>query len=327
MADPMKSRQVIIGAAVIAVLMATGLVLLVRGGVTPTDSASGTITTTPVKTCIGQPSYCGFPDDTTTGVTDGAALVSVPGDATSGAGWVYDDRGWISANQPGAVIENLDIAVPIDVTASSVTIRNVRIRLGGETWAISLRHVQGTVIENVEISAPPDGPRLLVGIKDIFGDSVETRISGSDISGASTGVQIYQGEIRGNYIHDLRMQEGDHVNGITSNGSSQPLVINGNTVLNGFDQTDAIGLFQDFGVEANRTVQGNLLAGGGYTIYGGQNPGAPDAYNIVIQGNRISRKYFENGGAHGPLAAFNAQARGNVWSGNVWDDSGEIISP
>ncbi len=31
-------------------------------------------------------------------------------------------------------------------------------------------------------------------------------------------------------------------------------------------QTDAIGLFEDFGVQANRIIRGNLLAGGSYTL-------------------------------------------------------------
>lgn len=323
----MNARHLLIGGLTLVVLAATGIVLLLVRGSGTTGADRVTTEAVPKRVCTSRPSDCGFPDSTNTGVADEAALISVPGDATSGDGWEYDDRGWISVNKPGAVVENLDIKVPIDVTANSATIQNVRIRLGGETWGMSLRHAQGTIIQGVEISAPSDEPRLLVGIKDIYGDSTGTKVSGSDISGTSTGIQITQGEIVGNYIHDLRMQEGDHVNGITSNGSSQPLSIIGNTVLNSFNQTDAIGLFQDFGIEANRIIEGNLLAGGAYTIYGGQNPGAPDAFNIVITNNRISRQYFEKGGMYGPLAAFNATARGSVWSGNVWDDSGDPILP
>ena len=71
------------------------------------------------------------------------------------------------------------------------------------------------------------------------------------------------------------MTGGDHLNGTTSNGSTTPLAIIHNTIFNAHGQTDAISLFEDFGTEANREISDNLVAGGGYTIYGGQNPGGP----------------------------------------------------
>jgi hypothetical protein len=121
------------------------------------------------------------------------------------------------------------------------------------------------------------------------------------------------------------MVSTDHVNGITTNGDGQPLTIQNNTILNKFGQTDAIGLFQDFGVVANVTIDDNLLAGGGYAIYGGEG-GKGQPSHIVVTGNRISSKFFRHGGYWGPAVDFDDHAPGDVWSGNVWDNTGRPVA-
>jgi len=102
---------------------------------------------------------------------------------------------------------------------------------------------------------------------------------------------------------------------VTSNGSTDQLTIRGNTILNRFDQTDAIGLFQDFGVEANRLITGNLLAGGGYTIYGGANERFGKTYNIVVTNNRFSTIYFPKARSFGPVAYFDKAGSAQATSG------------
>jgi hypothetical protein len=136
-----------------------------------------------------------------------------------------------------------------------------------------------------------------------------------------------QGTISGNYIHSMGYLAGDHVNGITSNGGTTTgtLTIQHNTILNQLNQTDAIGLFADFGVQANRIITGNLIAGGGYPFYGGLKTGQPTPYNIQFTGNRISTQLFPHGGYWGPVAAFATTGQGNTWSGNVWDSTGQAI--
>jgi hypothetical protein len=166
----------------------------------------------------------------------------------------------------------------------------------------------------------------MVGVKDIYSDSTGAKVLANNIWHTSTGVQIYQGVIQDNYIHDMGYKPGDHLNGTTSNGSTDQLTLRHNTVFNQNDQTDAISLFEDFGEEANRVIDNNLLAGGGWTMYAGANPGGPPTHNIVVTNNRFSRMYFPNGGYFGPFTAFNWNGSGNVWSGNVWDNTGEPVS-
>jgi hypothetical protein len=224
------------------------------------------------------------------------------------------------------VLEGLSVSNNLDVTASNVTIRNVRVISSGDGFGISLRHTTNVTVQDSEIFSPDAGfNRLIVGIKDIYGDSHGTRILRNDIYHVATGVQMDQGLIQDNYIHDMGYRSGDHTNGTTSNGGTTPLTIQHNTVFNSKDQTDAISLFEDFGIQANRVIDNNLVAGGGYSIYGGANPGGAKTSNIKITNNRFARIFYPNGGYWGHATAFDPSGSGNVWSGNVWDDSGAAL--
>ena len=279
-----------------------------------------------VRGCADVPHRCGFPDATNIGVPPGTRLRRVPGQVSSGPGWVYDRRGSVVVDRAGAVLSGLDIRGNVSVTASHVTIRDVRIvTRGPSSMGISLRRANDVTIEHSTISGINTGDgRLMVGVKDVYGDAAGTRVLDDNISRVGTGVQVYQGLIQGNYIHDLGWIPGDHINGVTTNGDTRPLMIRHNTIFNQFNQTDAIGLFQDFGVVADVTIDDNLLAGGGYTVYAGMgSKGIP--VNIRIIHNRISSKFFGHGGHWGPVAYFSATGHGNVWSGNVWDGTGQLI--
>lgn len=279
--------------------------------------------------CASRPSGCGYPDATNTGVPGGTTLRSVPGQLTSGPGWHYDSRGWIQIDGNGAVLDSISTTASIDVTASNVTIKNSRITVPGESWGIATRHTTNVTIQNNEISGPAKtgSSRLMVGIKDIYGDSSGLKVVGNDIWHTSTGVQIESGLIQDNYIHDLGFTSGDHVNGTTSNGGSVLLTVRHNTIFNEYQQTDAISLFQDFGPQANRRIESNLIAGGGYTLYAGANPGKTStATNIAVVGNRFARTYFATSGYYGPATAYTSTG-GNTWTGNVWDDTGKTVSP
>lgn len=276
--------------------------------------------------CAPVPHRCGFPDSTNTGVPAGLRLRAVPGQVSGGPGWHYDPRGFVVVDRRGAVLRDLYLPCTVDVTASRVTIRDVKIVASGQnSLGVGIEHADDVTVENSTIEGTDTGPgRLMDGIKDVYGDAAGTRVLDNNILQASTGVQIYQGLIQGNYIHHLGMVATDHVNGLTTNGDTHPLLIRHDTIFVSYGQTDTIGLFQDFGVVANVTIDDNLLAGGGYTIYGGEGSrGQPS--HIVVTRNRVSTKFFRLGGQWGPVAYFSRHAPGDVWSGNVWDSTGRLI--
>jgi len=268
----------------------------------------------------------GFPDTATTGVPAGMALKRVPGQVSSGPGWYYDSRGWVEVDGNGADLTGLYIPMNLDVTASDVTIDDVRVVTGGRSsFGISLRHTSGVTIENSDVSGVNTGTgRVADAIDDIYGDSTGLVVKDDNIADWRTAVQVSAGLVTGNYIHSPGYIAGDHVNGIYDTGSTQPLTISGNTIFNSMSQTDDITLepSRPGRAVANKTITGNLLAGGGYAIYGGSSSGRNNSTShIVIKDNRFSRLYYPQGGKYGPVAYFDAQGRGNVWTDNVWSGS------
>jgi hypothetical protein len=285
---------------------------------------------TQLLNCAASPHACGYPDATSTGVPLTAHLLSVPGQVASGPGWKYDPRGWVEVSGNGASLSNLYIPYNLDISASNVTINNVKVVTGGTgNTGISLRHTSNVTIENSSVYGPENtGPnRLQYGIKDIYADSSGTVIEGNNIWNTATGIAISEGTVQNNYIHDFGYYTGDHDNGIASKaGDPAGLYIAHNTVLNPLGQTDAIQLSQDFGPQLDCTITGNLLAGGGYTVYGGAS-GAATPVNIVITNNRFARMYYPKSGQYGTDAYVSTTGPGDVWSGNTWDDTGVIVNP
>ena len=276
--------------------------------------------------CMAAPHLCGFPDGTNTGVPAGITLKTVPGQVSSGPGWHFDSRGWVQVDGAGAVLSGLYIPYTVNIVASHVTVKDVKVVTSGQSsFGIAVRHTSGVTIENSTISGLNAGAgRVMAGIKDIYSDSTRLAVLDNNISWASTGVQMESGLIQGNYIHNMGDIAGDHLDGIHSTGGgTRLLTIQHNTIFNNFSQTGAIVLTEDFGAQANRVINDNLLAGGGYTIYAGQNSGGPATSNIKVTNNRIGGIYYRHGGQYGPLAGFNTTR--TVWSGNVWDASGHTI--
>jgi hypothetical protein len=281
--------------------------------------------------CAAAPSACGFPDATNTGVPAAATgtLKTVPTQVSSGPGWYFNPAGWVQVTGNNAVLSGLYIPYNVNVDgAANVTISDDLITSSGPTsYGVTLRDTTNATIENNTITGlNATTGRLMVGVKDVFGDSAGTQVEGNNIEDAATGVQMEAGLIAGNYIHNMGYLPGDHVNGITSNGG-QPgtLTITHNTILVDQDQTDAVGLFEDFGPQANRVISDNLLGGGSYAIYAGQNTGGPTTANITITGNRIATTLYPNGGVYGPVTGYNPTGPGNTFTGNIWDNTGQTI--
>jgi hypothetical protein len=274
----------------------------------------------------------GFPTASDSGIPPGTVLKSVPGQVSSGPGWAWNKAdGYLQVTGNGANLTGLRIPGTVNVSANNVTLNDISITVGGDSsttgdsYGVTLDNTANVTIENSNIQGTNTTTgRMGEGIKDVYTDSTGTQVLKNNIQKTDTAIQLYQGLIKGNYIHNLGLIDGDHVNGITTNGDIGTFDIENNTILNKFNQTDAIGLFQDFGVVANVTINNNYLAGGGYTIYGGDGS-IGQSYNIKVTNNRISTMYFPNGGQWGPVAYFDDQGPGNTWSGNTWAGSGKTI--
>ena len=161
-----------------------------------TSEPTGTTSSAPPSAaattgCAALPSRCGYPDASNTGVRPDVALRKVPGELTEGSGWKWNSSGYLAVTGDGAVLDGLDIDGTLDVSASNVTIQNVRVVEQGESFGIAIRHAENVTIQDSEVYSPDAGDRrLMVGIKDIYGDSVGLTVLRTDVWHTSTGIQV-----------------------------------------------------------------------------------------------------------------------------------------
>jgi hypothetical protein len=129
--------------------------------------------------------------------------------------------------------------------------------------------------------------------------------------------------------------DGAHYEDIYYGGGNGTLTVEHDTLLNPNGQTATVFPGRDFGPINGLVIDGNLLAGGGYVMYGG----ADTATGVSITNNRIARclsapvydassggsdcangpdghGYFPYGGYFGVGAYLNNP----TWTGNYWDD-------
>ncbi|WP_433380416.1 hypothetical protein ACQPZX_15280 [Actinoplanes sp. CA-142083] len=258
------------------------------------------------------PSRGSFPGAGNTGVPAGAKL-KAPSSTV------------LRVQKAGTVINGVDIRADISVEANNVTIKNSRVITAGEWGIIQRANVSGLVVQDSEIRG--DGSaRLQHGIFNLGGNITVLR---TEVSKVTDAITTSAGLIQDNYLHDPAYFDGDHTDMIESDsgpGSGQQLVIRRNTVVNTLDQTSAVALYQDFGVQHDTIIEDNLLAGGGYALYGGAGDKG-SAYNVKVVGNVFSREVHPQSGQFGPVAHWDEHGSGNEWRDNVWADTGRPITP
>ena len=322
-----KSLRIRLGAK------APGGVIPVPGSGPPPGTRTG---------CFSDPSACGYPDVDNTGPSGSltpAASASLP----SGASWDTGTR-TLRITGDNVTVQNLDIPGPVEIGGNNATIRNSRIvaddgcsspcgnygvRLGEADDTVS-----GTVLEDLDIVTGEQDPsnddplkpetidtKLEHGVRN-NGDE-QVKADGLYVKGFG-GAWKGPGTITNSYLFAQLVFADDHVQAYLNGGEGDPSILVHNTILNPVAQTSAISFFNDFGGIGQVTVDNNLLAGGGYVMYGGAKNGTGNVTGpIVVRNNRIARKqsgaYYANGGSYGLWADFNRNA--TQACGNYWDDN------
>ncbi|WIW46990.1 Ig-like domain-containing protein [Bradyrhizobium sp. 62B] len=197
----------------------------------------------------------GFPDANSTGLPDGVILTP---------------SGDVTITQPGTVIDALDVKGTITVLADNVTIQNTRITSSDWTGIWIKDGITGTVVKDSEIlnvGSSPDGANGIVGSGTFLRNDIHDVENGIIVTGSSL--------VQDNYIHDMNAPDvrlgtslgGPHYDGIEIDGGVSDVVIRHNTVINENSYVSAVMINNDFGPVSNIQVDGNYLAGGGYTLY------------------------------------------------------------
>lgn len=271
--------------------------------VSPTTSPSAPSTSSAASAwetsanCGSDPSSCGMPDETNTGVPSGVTLSVVTGDMT--------------ISTEGAVIDRKDIRGCITVTAANVTIKRSKITCLNFYVISSFAERYsggGLLVEDVEIDCQNTNG---TGIGSYGFTARRVNIhgceNGYDIDSDST--------VTSSYTHDLYAGATGHTDGIQLAGGSH-ITITNNTL---FNPGGTSAIISNPSKNSDVLVSHNLMAGGAYTLYCPKEVSSD--YRVL--NNRFSTVFTPKSGAYGPWVYCGKVAS---VSGNVWDSTLAAIS-
>lgn len=317
-------------------LIIVALLIGVVGGYVLVNSFAAT----PTTNCFPQPSTCGYPDATNTGVPAGTPLTA---------------SGSITASTNGQVIDGKDVTGTIDIAANNVTVENTRVTSNttcGPTNACGNYEIKiedgvtGAVIKNSELRSTA-GDTCEHDIRNV-GGTVEvdnSYLHGCDSNLYSVGNTTFNND----YGIAKIVISADHVENIYMSDST--LTVNHSTLFNPVEQTAVVfgntngGSGDNNACDNHLKVDNNFLVGGGYTIYPCAHASSAGSSSVSITNNRFARclgtevvsknggnhtcqngpdthGYFPNGGSYNVAAYYQDN---QTWSGNIWDDNGQSV--
>jgi hypothetical protein len=265
--------------------------------------------------CIKVPSACGYPDSTNTGVPAGTTLKAQTNN--------------ITVSTPGTTIKDVALEGSISVEANNTTIEDTDVTVNGTQAGCNdscggrgiwiKPGVTGTVIQNVACHGGALSGSNVTQYCVMSNDSATTikQLYAYNCTECLAGPM----NLSNSFIDESGATiPGEHYEDIYYGGGAGPLIINHNTMLNQQGQTAVVFASVDFGNQTTLTITNNLMAGGGYVIYGGgSGSGGKVVGPVTISGNRFSREFYPDGGSYGVAAYMNEAV--TAWSGNVWDET------
>jgi hypothetical protein len=235
-------------------------------------------------------------------------------------------------NSAGSTVEDLQLTGSMTIKANNTTIKDSEIIVTeGESCSSKPcgRHgiyiepgVSGTVIEHSTIRGSEASGANVVQYA-IKSEDSETRIEAVHLYNATEPLNG-PAQISNSLIEANGTIPEEHYEDIYYGGGGGPLTVNHNTMLNPHNQTAVIFASVDFGDQTSLTITNNLMAGGGYVIYGGASGDEGSVLGpVTVSGNRFSRRYYREGGQYGVGAYFNDAV--TTWSENIWDETTRTV--
>lgn len=280
---------------------------------------------------------CGWPGPTNTGAVasqcPGGVLTVNSGSASR----------TITVSTAGATISCQNITGCLNITAANVMVTNVKIACNSGktgtaangTAAIFVDDGASATVNHVEINAMNgvhsciwhQGTSLSVTAVNCYGAD-DGIFSWADTSYSSTTGDHFT--IADSYFHDFTIKTSNgHVDGYQTEGAGNGL-IDHNTYLmtsdSGNNDTDsAVAIWDSLKSSHDITVQDNLIAGGGFSMYAedydpseASPAGGASVTNIVYTGNKFSNHLFGCVGLYGVW-----YPRGNPT--DAWHRSGNMV--
>jgi hypothetical protein len=201
-----------------------------------------------------------WPSAHNTGVPKGTSLTKHSGDLT--------------INEPGAVIDGLDIHGFVAIQAPDVTIRRSIIRgssTGRNKGIVKITHAKAKNFRLIDSQIIPKNPSVFLdGLKT----NTSTILERVDISGTIDGVVILgdQITIKDSFLHGFRHYESDprwgggpsHDDAIQIEGGSN-ILLQGNTIQGAYNAS--LMVTQNYSATRNLTVTNNRFEGGGCSVH------------------------------------------------------------
>ncbi len=216
-----------------------------KPALTPAPAPAPTPTTAKPAPAPAPAPSGGVPNASNTGVRPGTNLTS---------------KGSYTVTTPGAVVQNLDISGTLTIKASNVTVRNSRIRTGGNYGVWFDQNVSGVVLEDLTIIGTGSG--CSAGVAPT-GRWTARRLN---VSGCEDGVKMHGNQtLESSYIHSLRVGSTTHNDAIQVTSGNNGVIRNNNLIAP--VQNAAIMMSSNFGSVDNWKITGNRFSGGTYTVY------------------------------------------------------------
>jgi hypothetical protein len=282
---------------------------------TPSPNVSPTPSPSPSNqlNCMDDPAGCGFPDVTNTGVPMGAVLTS---------------SGSLTLDQVGRTYSNLNIHGCVNITAANVTL--TRSLITGCTSPYAVRLDSDTLnftMTDSEIVLQGDQKGLvfrgytarrlkITGIGDCYGAGNNVLIQDTYCENGP-GNSPKRAPSYG--PEPTWCGSGAHWDGVEV-GDTRSTIIRHNTFRLPCGQTGTINVSDWSGPTTGVVLDGNLLAGGSWTVY----CGSPTT-GVTLTNTRFSRWFWPGGGSANNDEATQGYCWSATRSGNVWDDTGKAV--
>jgi hypothetical protein len=277
---------------------------------------------------------CGWPGPGNTGPAPGTAFTACADLALSPPNVVHRDGAecWLEIRSP-LVLSGVRGITGVYMTAD-LTLRDVILEAvdGGTPGDVGMVNVQSGTTFTAERVRLDGGAHT--GERGIYGAGGAIVVRSSEL--LHCGAACVEGdrwEVRDSYLHDFVGIQGNHVDGLQIGGGG-PVVAVHNTIiaLNAyFDDTvgpvpnSTLGLWAELGDTSGVTIERNLLAGGGGTVYL-QEKAPYRMTDARFAGNVLSTAYYPHGGEgwvgyYGPLYPTGIPAS-LVWEDNTILETG-----